>query len=129
MKTRKKKRRTKRVERVRVPTLELIELRDVLTIADVDQDVEGKIVKVSPLIPSSERENFDGAALAQAIREKGALAVLMAPRIVSDTVQPERKKKSIKPRELVKEWFEAQHSIFSDAAEEMVLDAMEAEGM
>lgn len=133
MKTRRKKKQTDSakptIQRVRVPTLELVEIRDALTIEDVTQDVGGKLVKLSPLIPSSERESFDGPALVAALHERGAIAVTLAPRIVADTVQPEKRGRSRSPRELVKEWFEAQHSIFSDAAEERVIEAMEAEGL
>ena len=137
-KTRKRKKKNVEPERVgsvllhrhEVPTLELVQisnLKEVETLA-----VKGRLVKLSPTVRASEKESFDGPAHVARLRERGALAVVLAPRTVIDTTTKRNEIETSDPRELVDLWFDDQKAIAvktRDAARELVLATMETEGL
>lgn len=118
------------IHRLEVDTLELVQIGSV---ADVETtDVEGRLVKLAPTVRASEKDAFDGTGLADRLRERGALAVVLAPRTIPDTKQSREEIETADPRELVAGWFAEQLAIsetVSAAAQELVLETMEAEGL
>lgn len=71
--------------------------------------LQGAIVKVAPIVRASFRDAFDAAAVAQSARERGAVAVLVQPRIVPDTRIEDRKAEAVRsatsPRAAIATWF------------------------
>ena len=112
-----------------------VDTAELLVIDDLGKipDVEGRFVKVAPRILVSEREAFDGAAVAAGIRAKGARAVVLAPIMIGEVrkVEPEKLVKRT-PRETVKAWFDEQKTIdveTREAAVELVFGFMDDEGL
>lgn len=76
--------------------------------------VEGSIVKVAPTLMASQKGSFDGAGLVRQLREEGALAVQLAPRVVPDTVRAKAKPevvRAISPEEALSAWLGAQPAL------------------
>lgn len=114
-----------------VPTAELLVLEDAEEWTP--EEVRDRFVKVAPRIAVSEREAFDGPAIAARIRAAGARAVVLAPVMVPEVrrVAPE-KVAGRTPREAVAAWFDEQKTIPVDdraAALELVLGFMDEESM
>lgn len=117
-----------------VDTTELVVIDDLERGPEITQEaIEGRFVKVAPRIPVSERDAFDGAAIAKVLRGKGARAVVLAPIMVGEVrrVEPEQIMNRT-PRETVKAWFDEQKAIDApsrDAALELVFGFMDEESM
>ena len=118
-------------EFVHVPTPDLVVLDNLDAITNLD--VKGRFVKVSPLIPASQRDAFDGPGVAAKLREAGALAVIMAPIFRADTKKEVDTVTAAKSdRDAVLAWFDAQKiADVTDlnAALELVQNFMDLEGM
>lgn len=71
--------------------------------------LRGAIVKVAPILRSSFRDAFDAGAVAQSARDRGAVAVIVSPRIVADTRIDDRKAEAVRtagtPRDAIAAWF------------------------
>jgi hypothetical protein len=69
----------------------------------------GAFVKVEAWLRPSEREGFDGQALKQALRERGARAVLLAVRPVVEAPSGEAKRETSDastPEDAIAAWFD-----------------------
>jgi len=97
-------------------------------------EVEGRFVKLAPRLPASRRGEFDGPALARDLRDRGALAVHLAPVYLPEAVRPEAAAvaRAMDPREAVATWFTGQSGmdpVARKAAEDLVLGFMDLEGL
>lgn len=94
---------------VKTPGLVVIDENDVSS--RTWPDVQGKFVKVSPLIRASQLHSFNGAEIRKELLEDGARVVVLAPRLIPDdkklTKEVFAKTESI--QDLVELWFESQH--------------------
>lgn len=94
-----------RVTSVAVPTTRLLELAS--DDAAERADVRGAIVKLRPTIRASARASWDGGALAAALRERGAIAVLLAPTVVPDEGRLTEVARAESPVAAIDAWFDA----------------------
>jgi hypothetical protein len=79
----------------------------VTDLAQVDVvDVDGCFVKVVPTLRREERDTVDGAAIIRKLRERGAVAVVFVPHVVSTTARVERVKLRKNQREWVRAYLE-----------------------
>jgi hypothetical protein len=73
-------------------------------------DVRGALVKLSPVIKSSERAGFDAASAKRELLAAGALAVSLAPKVVPDGIVTSRRDAAIRraaaPHDAISAWFE-----------------------
>jgi len=81
-------------------------------------DVRGALVKLAPVIKSSERASFDAAAAKRSLLEAGAIAVALAPRVVPDGVVTSRRDAAIRraaaPYDAISAWFETAAGLDDD---------------
>lgn len=64
-----------------VDTSEFVVIRDLDEIDKVE--VEGKFVKVAPIVRTVEVDSVDGGSIQKRLKERGARSVVIAPKIVS----------------------------------------------
>lgn len=118
-------------EFVHVPTPEMVVISDLAMVATAE--VTGRFVKLSPMIPASQRDSFDGPALADGLRKRGALAVIQSPTYLNETKKaPEAIAKAVTDRGAVDAWFDAQtvaDQVDVKAARELVHGFLDLEGM
>lgn len=110
-----------------VPTPPLVVLEELDPARAVDA-----FVKISPRIPASARETFDGPATARAARDAGALGVVLAPVFLRETQRAEPERRAMNAREAVTAWFDAQKGMSAEDredAESAVLRYLDLEGM
>jgi hypothetical protein len=108
-----------------------------LVIEDLDElekaDVAGAFVVVSPRVPSGARDTFDGAGIKDSLLRRGAAAARVSPVFVAEAKRPEAKlvADATTARAAVEAWFGAQRgdSEIVAAAKDLVLEAMQAEGL
>lgn len=81
-------------------------------------DVRGALVKLAPVIKSSERSSFDAATAKRALLDAGALAVTLAPKVVPDGVVTSRRDAAIRraaaPHDAISAWFETAAGLDDD---------------
>lgn len=112
-----------------VPTSELVEI---VHLENPYPDVKGRFVKVCPRILASNRQTFDGAAVAKELRELGARSVVLAPIIAADTKKLKRKSTgSQDPREIAQLWIDEQLITAEEREQvgELIFKFMDEEGM
>lgn len=118
-------------EFVHVPTPKMVVIADLAQVATTD--VGGRFVKLAPMIPASQRDSFDGPALADSLRKRGALAVIQSPTYLNETKKaPEAIAKAVTDRGAVDAWFDAQtvaDQVDVQTARELVHGFLDLEGM
>lgn len=100
---------------------------------DRESELFGKFVKVSPILKASEAHLFNASEIRKEIERCGAKAVVIAPRIVSDSrkIEKEVEVESRSVHELVEAWFSEQ-KISEEEKEEAIqltLKFMSEEGV
>lgn len=119
-----------RLKRVACPTIRLVQIDRIELVETAP--VSNAFVKLCPVVKASDKASFDASALSNRLRERGALSVVVSPRMVADTLQPKHAVETTDPRELVALWMAEQRGIGEDLigpAHELVLKTMEVEGI
>jgi hypothetical protein len=116
---------------VRTPELVVITENDIAS--RTWPDVQGKFVKVSPLIKASQLHSFNGVEIRKELLEDGARVVVLAPRLIPDDTKLKKEDfaKSESVQDLVDSWFSSQHVSDEEREQAKVLlqKFMSEEGM
>lgn len=130
-----KTRRRKKVTGSRARFLE-IETAPLIQIEDLEQVEEAHVadayVKLTPVLRAEERHTFDGPGYMRRIRERGAVAVVPAPRwLRQQRKQSEKVARAESPRDALRAWLEEQGHDGDDveAAMELAEPMMSEEGL
>lgn len=86
-------RRKARVEGARIQLVPFVEAAPLVQVDTLEQiesirsgalNVTGAIVKVAPVLQASQRSGFDAHEIAAMIRERGAVSVVVVPKVVAE---------------------------------------------
>ena len=115
-----------RIRHVPLLTTRLVELQN-----PTGEDLTGCIVKATPRVLASKRDEFDADSTRAEILQKGARGVVVTPRIVNDSVPSDAVRvvsKSGSPRDAVLAWFAELRGVSDEdraAALELALELVE----
>lgn len=78
-------------------------------IATPHNALAGAIVKVAPVMRAAFRDAFDAGLVAQSARDRGAIAVIVTPRVIPDARMDDAKAEAVRraltPRDAIAAWF------------------------
>jgi hypothetical protein len=93
----------------------------------------GAIVKVAPVMRAAFRDAFDAGMVAQSARDRGAIAVIVTPRVIPDARMDDAKAEAVRraltPRDAIAAWFgelagltEEERAACIDAADDLMAE-------